>query len=880
MKFNLFKLFALIAAFSITLTGCSDEDVVDNREHGHGYIQFKLYKEASYTPAETRAVNSMLENLSDAHKIRVEFLFENSRFSQTMILNSYNTENAEYGLRTEKLKLVAGTYTILGYTLYDALDEELYIAELNTQETVIEGGLVTKDLTVNVLPRGKANFTFIKDIEDVATRTSDELLFRDISSITLNIRQGNEVVTINNLSTRYTTIFDETDGNKMKVVLTTDTVVSVKAGNWRIMSYSLFNSSRVELLTAALSPAPTFDVSDNELSKVDVPVKINTNQEYIKDYLALYEIWKALDGPNWSFQGEGETIGCNWDFNKELDLWGQQPGVDLFANGRVGLLNISSFGFKGHMPAAIGQLTEMSELYLGSHNDVNGHVFDPSTSIKGQALAGTLEANRMDIGKKYLKSKYKSIAEQTLSPALQSAYELKGAPLPGGIQFDKDGFADFNQNIAPRASYNQKAPTTRADVNFGVICNGLKSLPKEIGKLQNLKTLYIANSLIEELPEEISQLEYLTDLEIYNNPYMSKFPMSITKLPRLVAVNLSNNKQWDAEEIYNGIDALAKGVSQTYLQLFYCNNTNLEALPESFGNFKRIGLLDLAFNKIKGALPAFGYDFNPVQVFLDNNEITSIPTGFCGYNDIEEFSANYNKLTKFPNMFSINGLPIAGVSFAYNEIDGFDGEEDGSFNGMYVNSLNLAGNKLTTFPVALATSKSAIGQINLAANQIAEIPEGAFTGENSFMFESIDLTANLLTEIPAELNGKNLPFLYGVDLSHNRLASFPWNFLNCQGLTVLIVRSQRDANGNRCLTEWPNNIGNHSALRGLYVGSNNIGLVNENLSFLIFHLDISDNPNITFYAGSICSYIRNGAFNLYYDRTQDIRDCSALNLDR
>ena len=108
MKFNLFKLFALIAAFSITLTGCSDEDVVDNREHGHGYIQFKLYKEASYTPAETRAVNSMLENLSDAHKRRIEFLFENSRFSQTMILNSYNTENAEYGLRTEKLKLVAG----------------------------------------------------------------------------------------------------------------------------------------------------------------------------------------------------------------------------------------------------------------------------------------------------------------------------------------------------------------------------------------------------------------------------------------------------------------------------------------------------------------------------------------------------------------------------------------------------------------------------------------------------------------------------------------------------------------------------------------------------------------------------------------------------
>ena len=99
-------------------------------------------------------------------------------------------------------------------------------------------------------------------------------------------------------------------------------------------------------------------------------------------------------------------------------------------------------------------------------------------------------------------------------------------------------------------------------------------------------------------------------------------------------------------------------------------------------------------------------------------------------------------MTKYRTLFSINGCQILGVSSAYNETDGCEGEEDGSVKGMYVNSLNLAGNKLTTFPVALAKSRSAIGQINLAANLISEIPEGAFTGENSFMFASIDLTAN------------------------------------------------------------------------------------------------------------------------------------------
>ena len=137
MKLNLFKLFALIAAISLTLTGCSDETLVDNRDLGYGYIQFKLYKEASYNPAETRALNTSLENLSDAHKIRVEFLFDNTRLSQTLTLSAFNQENAEFGFRTEKLKLMVGDYTILGYTLYDSLDEELYITELNAQQSIL-----------------------------------------------------------------------------------------------------------------------------------------------------------------------------------------------------------------------------------------------------------------------------------------------------------------------------------------------------------------------------------------------------------------------------------------------------------------------------------------------------------------------------------------------------------------------------------------------------------------------------------------------------------------------------------------------------------------------------------------------------------------------
>ena len=216
------------------------------------------------------------------------------------------------------------------------------------------------------------------------------------------------------------------------------------------------------------------------------------------------------------------------------------------------MINISGFGFEGHMPAAIGQLTHLSELYLGTHNDVNYNHFTPSETIQGQAVKGTLEENRVAIAKSYLASKHKSVAERTLSPALQSAYHLQNIQLPGNITFDQDGFADFNQNIPPRSSITRKSPATRADTNYGQICNGLKSLPKEIGQLSRLQTLFIANSTIEELPEEISQLEFLTDVELYNNPRMKNFPMAIATLPRRGALDISNNLQWPPEYIYNG----------------------------------------------------------------------------------------------------------------------------------------------------------------------------------------------------------------------------------------------------------------------------------------------------------------------------------------
>ena len=126
------------------------------------------------------------------------------------------------------------------------------------------------------------------------------------------------------------------------------------------------------------------------------------------------------------------------------------------------------------------------------------------------------------------------------------------------------------------------------------------------------------------------------------------------------------------------------------------------------------------------------------------------------------------------------------------------------------------------------------------------------------------------------MNAGNVPYLYGVDLSFNSFSNFPYEPLDASGLTVLAVRSQRDSEGRRCLREWPTGIYQHVGLRGLYLGSNDLREVNDTISTLCYYLDISDNPNIVFDASDICYAWQVGAYLLYYDKTQNIKNCDLM----
>ena len=881
-------LFVIAIILSVVQVGCSRIDQPDYRDENYGYVQFKVYKEASYQ--NTKAVMPQLEYLSDATKVKVTLQYGENMIVQTLVLSAANSDAAEFGLRSEKLKLLTGNYQVLNFSLYDKVDQLVYEASPATDEVfeVVSDGLVVQDLLAKVVERGKARFTLKKDLtgfEKTALKSSNrEYTFDEIKSVSLTVKShksGRNTV-LSHLKTTFSIHFNEDDdvedGYQTSTMLC-DTLVTLEAGKYDIISYQTFDENKNTLETKTVTKQAVFEIMDNQVSDVDVPVALYHTDEYIKDYYALKAIWEALGGKDWYYIGESFNTGANWNFNKDVDLWGDQPGVQLHANGRVALIDLSNFGFYGEMPEELGQLTELIELYLGTHNDTNLYTYESN-----DYSSNTNRMSRMDAAKEYLRKTHP--ATQFSEPIARAMME-KNVSIPEIEMYSK--YAE-NEIIDKATGLMKVRPM---DTNAGVLVNGLTKLPESIGNLKSLIKICIANSELASLPESFKDLTSCTDVELYNLPKMVEFPEVLAQMPALIQANLSCNPQWSAScsryqrhdgangtQSDYGLDCLATGPAKETLQMIYMNQCGMSEVTRNMSNLKSLGLLSLSYNNIDKVYP-FGSDIVMVQLYLDHNKLTEIESVdgiFCGMDDVETLSFSYNKLTALPDIFSAKSMfTMSSVDFSGNQITGVETKgPDGKYKGINVETLTLANNPLTTYPVEFAQSGSKINYINMRGCRLNNIPNEAFEGENVKFLVSLDLSYNDLDDLPSTFTAVNMPYFYGMELSYNKFSKFPFEPLDCSGLTVFGIRGQRNDAGERCLSQWPEGIYQHTGLRGFYIGSNNLGMITDKISPLCYYLEVSDNPNIILDASTVCYEYSIGAYYLIYDKTQDIRGCAIM----
>lgn len=838
--------------------GCNDDKEVF--QAGNGYVQFKVYKSASYVKDEaSRAGGNVLDSLYEANKVKVVLRSNDYDFSQTLMLHAYDEQSAEYGLRSDKLELQPGEYTVVGFYLYDRAEKEPIFAGIPSEKTtftIVSGGLVMQDLLVNAIGKGIVKFELIKNIQaSRGASDSEPYPFSDINKVDIKVQNMDtkETQEFKSLKVTYVEDFDGQGIGYRTSVGRIDTLVTAEAGNYKILSYAAYN--RTELLQyfndEVLGEA-TFTVTDNKQTEAKVPVTILETAANIKDYYNLRTLWEQLGGPNWSYVGESYPQGTNWDFeNKDVDMWGDQPGVSLDKNGRVIGLSIGDFNPTGIVPAVIGEFTELQSLALGTHNDKLRPGENPLADLKGGLTSAVLEKLRSD----YMDNFALRDSRQDWDVQMQRCMVESGQP------------AIKKSIVQPK------------DIIHGDLTNGITGIDKAIGNLKKLEVLYIANSPITSLPESLGDLESCTDLEIYNCPGLKAFPLQLARMKNLTQLNMAMNPQL-AAAFPEGIRQIADGEAGKSLQILYLGYNNIGSLPENVSDMKKLGKIDLIYNKLT-VLPAFGKDVNLVQGTFDYNKIESIATDengiFCGMDDVESLSFSHNELTEFPDIFDASSIYImASINFSYNKI-----KKVSTKKGINTNELSLAGNELETFPADLFKTNSPLMVLNLSGNRIKTFTNEDMKGGKVYMMTSLDLSNNRLEKLPDDLNGTTMPHLYGIDISGNQFSAFPWGLANISYLNTLIMRNQRDDDGNRVYKEWPTNIGNHKGLRALLLGGNDIGKVpeTEKLSYLINTLDVSDNPNLILNVSSVCPYIKAGMYLLIYDTTQDIRGCDYLTLE-
>lgn len=849
-----FKWITLFICSALCFIACNDDksvfDLTDT-----GYMQVRLVKEVATKGVE----GDKLNYLRDAKKITLTLLYQNKTINQTLSLSSVSSEAAEYGLISEKLELQTGSYTLIGYKV---LGDKIVDGQLELLQEIVpdepvqielgRGQIVRVEVAAITQLRGNLSFILKKDFSQIDNPTTkatvqDEELFnyRDIYGIEISYYKDNGQKSVSHLfKARY---------NDDERLLSTDTL-SLPAGVYSI-SQVRYLKKDLETLLMVQEPKQTFEVKDinqQYITRDSICVVYPKNAKVIQDYIALYNIWNKMDGPNWAYLGEAYSKGVNWVFkNRPIDEWGLQPGVDLKTNGRVVALNLGGFNPLGAIPDEIGVLTELEQLWLGTHSEeaiIDTEGVESFDTYILHRKGVDRRANRMEIAKERMALVHRMTG---LSEMMTSVLAARTKP---------------------------RKYTTKYSYNVGTPSNRITSISEEIGNCKALNSLFIANNFITSLPERLGELELLEELEIYNTK-ITKVPLSIGKLP-LVVLNLSHNKEIAPDDLYAGLKILFDSPVKNTLQLLYCNSTRLRKIPENIINVTKIGLLDLANNQIEGKLDHWGRNLAPVQLFLENNKITEVPDDLCNFDDMESFIINTNKVKVFPKISGASSIyNLKSIDFSDNELESFSP----NFSGLYVETLNLSNNHFhrtsDVMPTDLATTNSRIKHLVIAGDTLRKVHKESVLGLS--LLQALDLSGNRIDSITDEFWTGNFPVLSGIDVSNNSFRKFPSRLLYLSTLNSLYVNDQFDESGRRTLKEWPANIEKHFTLRSLQLRGNDIRKVSDNFPILLNSLDISDNPNLEMtIPSSICAKIINGTFLISYDVTQNISGCDALGIEK
>ncbi|KAJ8769032.1 hypothetical protein K2173_024028 [Erythroxylum novogranatense] len=359
-------------------------------------------------------------------------------------------------------------------------------------------------------------------------------------------------------------------------------------------------------------------------------------------------------------------------------------------------------------------------------------------------------------------------------------------------------------------------------------CTIKGQIPDSISNLTLLENLELSyNLLFGEIPSGIGKLTKLWQLELYNNSLTGKLPVGIGNLTSLVYFDASQNMlEGDIVEL-KSLTQLAS------LQLF--ENRFSGELPVEFGQFKNLVDLSLYRNQLTGSLPQeLGSlaDFNYIDV--SENFLTGpIPSDMCKNGKMTDFLILQNKFTGQVPAGYVNCKSLVRLRVNNNSLSG--NIPAGIWGLPNLSVLDLSMNQFEGNMTPDIGNAKSLGLLFLSNNRFSgELPVEISKASS---LVSVQLSQNQFSgQIPARIGDlKKLSSLY---LNGNLFSGIlPDSFSSCVSLTDI------NLSGNSFSGNLPASLGSLPNLNSLNLSNNKFsGEIPATFSSLkLSNLDLSNN---------------------------------------
>jgi Leucine-rich repeat (LRR) protein len=272
-------------------------------------------------------------------------------------------------------------------------------------------------------------------------------------------------------------------------------------------------------------------------------------------------------------------------------------------------------------------------------------------------------------------------------------------------------------------------------------------IPKEIGNLVNLKTLYLDSNVLN-MPDEVCNLTNLTALYIFENKFICPEEISnILANPLRLTWGRERDlacryREYTRDEIdtYRGIhgklyDRSSMPEYEVYSDFrpLYLNGNPIAGIsinnpPDPYG-FSEVAPGNVDVNWIRGLLQRcpkeIGNLVNLTTLDLNNNQLTELPKEIGNLVNLTSLDLSGNQLTELPKEIG---------------------------NLVNLTTLYLGVNQLTELPKEI-TNLVNLTMLSLNDNQLTELPKEI---GNLVNLIELDLRGNQLTELPKEITKKLL----------------------------------------------------------------------------------------------------------------------------